>query len=212
VGDLAGRFALIDGLWWPAGDRTGRQALLALAQDIDQLMRHVRGRRFCVQAGGNCGVWPIRLAELFECVHTFEPDDDNFFCLQRNCTAPNVMQHRAALGDADRLVGIEKHWQNCGMHHVVSGCDVPMQTIDGLGLDNCDLIYLDVEGYEWQALLGAQTTVARTRPVIAIESKDHSERYGIPKERVERYVISLGYRLVDRVHHDVIFAPEEHCG
>ena len=45
-----------------------------------------------------------------------------------------------------------------------------MMTIDSLNL-NPDLIQLDVEGFEENALKGAFDTIMRSRPIIIIEQK-----------------------------------------
>lgn len=45
-------------------------------------------------------------------------------------------------------------------------------TIDSLGLNNLVLVELDVEGYELSALEGAQASIQRCKPVIAIEDNN----------------------------------------
>jgi len=52
-------------------------------------------------------------------------------------------------------------------------------TIDDLGLDACDLIQLDVEGFEAKVLQGASQTITRCRPVIMVEDRGHGTRYGM---------------------------------
>jgi hypothetical protein len=46
---------------------------------------------------------------------------------------------------------------------------VPMITVDSLGLDDIDLMQLDLEGYEYDALVGAKETIERNKPVIIVE-------------------------------------------
>lgn len=40
---------------------------------------HVSNKKVVVQAGGNMGMYPRLLADMFETVYTFEPDPMNFF-------------------------------------------------------------------------------------------------------------------------------------
>ncbi len=47
---------------------------------------------------------------------------------------------------------------------------VPTITIDGLGLPRLDILKMDIEGMEPQALEGASRTIARDRPVIWAEA------------------------------------------
>ncbi len=155
----------------------------------------LRGHGVCIQAGGHVGVWPYLMAGVFGRVHTFEPDARSYACLERN-HGRRVTATHAALGRFDGKVGTEMvEANNRGAVRVVPGEDVPCVRIDGLGL-NPDLIYLDVEGGERDALLGASETIARCRPVIGIEVKFGSEALDLLK--------GWGYREIGRSHNDRI--------
>jgi hypothetical protein len=78
-------------------------------------------------------------------------------------------------------------------------------TIDSLSLPNCDLIYLDIEGYEMLALFGAANTISNYFPVIAVEDKGLSETFGYKKGDIEYYLIhEWDYKVVERPGRDVI--------
>ncbi len=155
----------------------------------------LRGRRVCIQAGGHVGVWPYLLADVFERVYTFEPDARSYHCLAQNCGGRVVAEH-AALGRAQGMVGTEMvQADNRGAVRVVPGADVSCVTIDSLGLE-VDLIYLDVEGGERDALLGAKATIERCQPVIGIEIKFGRDALDLLKE--------WGYRVIGRSHNDVL--------
>ena len=64
--------------------------------------------------------------------------------------------------------------------------------IDDLNLPGCDLIQLDLEGYEFYALQGGIETIKKHKPVIVIETV-WSERYGIKLNEIENWLKSLGY-------------------
>ncbi len=154
----------------------------------------LRGRRACVQAGGHVGVWPQLMTGLFDQVYSFEPDARNYHCLSRN--AVGVMAFNAALGRSDGMVGTRLvQSNNRGTVCVTPGDDVPSVTIDSLGID-VDLIYLDVEGSELAAILGAKETIARCRPVVGVEVKFGFEAVDLLK--------SWGYRMLGRSHNDAI--------
>lgn len=53
---------------------------------------------------------------------------------------------------------------------------VPIVTIDGLRLSQCDLIKIDVEGHELGVLNGAVETLERCRPVLYLENNRTDER------------------------------------
>ena len=48
---------------------------------------------------------------------------------------------------------------------------IEVTTVDGLGLDRCRLIKIDVEGMEPDVLEGARATIRRFKPVVYTENK-----------------------------------------
>lgn len=197
------------GLVWPADDTECARAVFGTLDDCDAATALCRHNRLAVQAGGNCGVWARHLASVFDRVVTFEPDPLNFRCLVANC-APfeNILSLPAALGaKSGGWCDLERIEKNAGAHQVVDGAVAPVLALDDLNLPACDLIYLDVEGMEKAALLGAFRTIDRFRPVIAFEDKGLSQRYGVEKGDVETWLFSFGYRVIDRRRRDVIMVP-----
>jgi FkbM family methyltransferase len=63
--------------------------------------------------------------------------------------------------------------------------------IDALGLPRIDLIKLDVEGMEPEAIAGAQDSIARTRPILIVES------IKADKAALRQTLERLGYRLFE---------------
>jgi FkbM family methyltransferase len=182
---------------------------------IDTVLRHVTDFSLCMQAGGHCGLWPINLATKFGTVFTCEPHPLNFKALEENVRDySNIVTFNCAVGD--RAEGLcmmldeqEKH--NCGAFRVLPGRkgDIVQRRIDDLGLPNCGLIYLDVEGFEEFALRGAEQTIRKFRPVIAIEAKELAQHYGKSNASGARYIKSLGYKEAARIDNDVIYVTQE---
>lgn len=83
--------------------------------------------------------------------------------------------------------------------------EAPVLRIDDFETDGLGLVYLDIEGFELNALMGATETIRKYRPVIALEDKGLSEKYGTPKGAVEEWLASqFDYVVLKRVHRDVI--------
>lgn len=202
-------YRIENGLLWPAEDPKAPRLSRVTVGDIDEAVSHCRGRRVVVQAGGNCGVWPRRMSEIFETVYTFEPDARNFVALSVNTAdCHNVVRIQAALGDEHGLIDLERRTVNCGAHYINGPGPIPVLRIDDLPLPACDMIYLDIEGYEFKALHGAERTIATYRPVIAVEDKGLSDRYGTVQGDIEAWLAqSFGYRVAARVRKDVILVP-----
>ncbi len=193
-----------DGFWWPADDAWCHKVIHEELGDLSAAADRARGRDVAIQAGGNVGVWADHLARSFARVETVEPDALNYSCLQRNVPA-NVRHRQAGFGDRPGHVGMSIVSGNAGAHYVQGAGDVPVIMIDSLNLEACDLICLDVEGYEPLALHGAEATIRKYRPVLMFEEKGLSERYyGIARGASERWLTALGYRAVARPRKDVI--------
>jgi FkbM family methyltransferase len=179
--------------------------------DASRALRYVTQFHTAVQAGGNTGVWPNFFAQHFARVYTFEPEPLNFQCLVANCPDPRIVKYQAALGNDARRVHMTypAGMRNMGACQVEAGGDIPMRRLDDCQLTHCDLIQLDVEGYELPALLGATETIARCQPVIMVEDKGLSEKYGVPRGWAAAptgFLATRGYRLVEQIHRDWIFA------
>ena len=197
------------GLVWPKEDRDCAAVVFKTPGDMDVALEHCKGRSVVIQAGGNCGVWPRWLSDKFAAVYTFEPDPVNFYCLAQNCPQPNIITIQAALGDEPGFVDLKRERRNIGAHYIEGKGLIPTLRIDDLGLEACDYICLDIEGYEMKALKGAVRTLAEFKPVIQIEDKGLSDKYGSAKGDIEIWLHqALGYEVVDRPHRDVIMVAQ----
>lgn len=204
-----GDMAFINGIFWPKNDRICRPSMMATVSDVSKYLKHIKHRNVAVQAGGNVGIFPKELAKFFRRVYTFEPDKENWNCLIKNATEDNITKINAALGDCERSVSIKSVRDNCGASYVSDGLDVDLKTIDGLNLEGCDLIQLDIEGYEIFALRGAIETIKKYKPLIIIEDNGLSMRYNVLKGECDKMLRDLNYEVVDRVHRDVIYKSRE---
>lgn len=178
--------------------------------DIDVVLPYVKTKGVCVQAGGNVGVWPKKLSKIFDVVYTFEPDVENFQCLVTNVPEPNVVKFQAALGKSHEMVQVTapEGPENCGAYQVIQGGYIPTLKIDDLNLPRCDLIYLDIEGFEYFAIEGGLETIQKFKPVIAYEDKPlMGENYGIAVGELRYFLEDFGYKLEKQFHRDWLLVP-----
>jgi FkbM family methyltransferase len=198
-----------DGFMVPKTDRVCFPAVVKTLPDLQQAIDLCPKRRVAVQAGGNVGVWPVRLACHFDVVHSFEPDPLNFRCLVMNAPL-NVICQQAALVARPSMgcIGLSYEEGNIGAtetSYALPIRTIPTITIDSLSLDYCDLIYLDIEGDEAGAFEGAVKTIRRHQPVIGFEDK--GVKGSMPGALVERLARDFGYKVAARPNRDVIMVP-----
>lgn len=193
---------------WPAADLDCRKVVFDTTTDLNHAYKHCRGFDTVVQAGGNMGVWPWKMAQRFKHVYTFEPDPACFpYLVDNTIGTPGLVAFNYALFSSSGTCRIvSEHGRNMGAQYIAPGSDIPTMTIDSLDLLACDLIYLDIEGAENEALLGAQQTISEFHPVVAIEDKGLSARFGTQQGHIEKWLESYGYSVVARPHRDVVLA------
>ena len=197
---------ITDGFVWPKTDREGRFGALTDVRQMGAFLEHVKSREVVVQAGGNVGVYPAYLAKQFQYVHTFEPDPENYACLIKNIATceGNIRTYNAALGAEEGVCGVSLEVaDNCGTVRINGDGNIPMRTIDAMELPACDLIWLDIEGYELQALKGAEKTVEKFWPAIIIEDARH---HNYPVPLTEKHGIAPGAATEWLYDHGYIFA------
>lgn len=199
------------GLWWPDYDAAPERTYAYVQKhlgDVDMTIAATPARRVCIQAGGHVGLWPLKLAQHFDHVLTFEPDPDLFRCLFLNCAqAPNIICSQAALGAARGHLKMLPHskagsWSiNPHGTHLVN-----VETIDAVlahaRLEHCDALVLDIEGHEVAALKGAEQTIAAHRPVV------HVEELRAHRQASARHMRSIGYTESQRAGHDALYTRE----
>ena len=204
---------------WPRQDESLHGDIPTLAQLDTEVFPLVKNKGVVVQAGGAMGMWAKRMSQVFDVVYTFEPTPQSFNCLAFNCPEENIVAFNAALGSEPGMVNMQfpEHKarsktgkDNFGGFRCFPGGYIPTMKLDDLKLPGCDLLFLDLEGFEMFALMGAIKTINDHHPVIVMEDKGCSRVFGYQKGDVEKYLQSeAGYRTHGRFHgdRDVICVP-----
>lgn len=204
--ELSLPFSDYDKWIWPKGDSGAWDGPTQdwITSHSQKYFENVRKKGVVITAGANMGLHARCYAGMFKHVFAFEPNWLNFHCLVRNCPYPNVTKIQAALGAYDGWCGMDdKNTANMGTHKVdPNAVDqfTPMMTIDGLQLWDCDLVQLDVEGWEDNVLRGAINTIKKFKPVVIVERNC---------DQVRNMLEPLGYQLQDRSKADSIFYCKE---
>lgn len=182
---------------------------------IDEAVKHVTAFGCAVDVGGNIGLHTVRFAQLFKTVHSFEPTTINFECLQKNtATLDNVVLHPLGLGNKAETVIIQlpADATNCGNFSIVDFANNTEQTVDETieirTLDSFelapDLIKIDVQGFDYNVLLGAADTIKLHHPVIIIESETKTSR-----NTISEFLTQHSYSVAAKIRHDQIWVYQE---
>lgn len=206
-----------DDRWcWPIYDVESYPVQISDTSLMDKIRPFLKHKQIAVQAGGNCGITVEKFVLEFETVYTFEPDPLNFYCLNVNLPYLNLIKFQACLGETHRMVylnnGFTSEIKDVGAIHIHPNVNitvglVPMLKIDDLVLPYCDLIQLDIEGFEYYALLGGIETIKRCKPVICVELNKHwLARYNSTPGKIDDFLVKkLGYteklnHMADRIY------------
>jgi FkbM family methyltransferase len=155
-------------------------------------------RRVAIQAGGCLGLWPKILSYSFDTVYTFEAQPDAFYLLNLNCPERNIVKMQMALGSENgKFIDIPMT-NKPGQGKIHSGGNIPMVRLDDFNFSQCDVLMLDVEGYEPQILKGAEKLINRCKPYILCEDNWNSEE-------IKSILESYGYELITKANKDRIF-------
>lgn len=179
--DFEGRqfgFKLNDHSEWMKGSAPGS---IYEPEVVNAMLRFVKPGDVVVDAGANLGYFSLLLSQLVGPtgkVHAFEPDTDVLPELMRNLDmngASNVVVHGEVLAadehNADFWIvpwcgySSRVHYTNIESKHVV----LPARPLDSYELPRPRLIKIDVEGSEWDVLLGANNLLRGGVDAVIVE-------------------------------------------
>jgi FkbM family methyltransferase len=169
-------------------------------------LSYVKQFRTACDVGGHVGFHSFNMAHAFAQVHSFEPVALHRKCFELNTAGlTNITLHAVALGKVEGSVSMNTEVGSSGNTTVGGKGDIPMITLDSLGLEDVDYMKLDVEGWEANAILGAEQTIKTSHPVIMCEQKrTMSEAFGIPQKEAVAILLRWGYKEVAEISGDHI--------
>lgn len=171
-----------------------------------------------IDVGAHCGYWAWDMAERFKKVHCFEAHPVTAECLRYNMGKfDNVSIYNAAVGDQKGKVTIErdstpKRQGNSGSNFVMPDKDygnIRMYALDDMEFRGCDLLKIDVEGFEEMVLRGAEKLITEHWPVVVMETdKRFHGRYdklGLDGQGASDWLTERGYEVKAAMRPDKIF-------
>ena len=155
-----------------------------------------------IDVGAWCGTWAKAIEPFAKKVIAFEPDQTHFECLQRNCTV-NCTPRMEAVGAQLQEVSLtEDNFTQA--KRVNEKGNIRMITLDHMAYEDVDMIKIDVEGYEMEVLKGATKTLESVK-YLMIELNNNTKKYGSNNIEVEKYIVSLGFKVLMEHWPDKVF-------
>jgi len=203
----------VRGAWLPLDESDGvmlKSGIRYQEHKLKAAIQYCRKARRAVDVGAHCGIWTAGLAQYFERVEAFEPLERHIVCWQRNAGWKQTNHlHECALGDYEGTTGIHLHEGRSGKSCINGAGAYPLHRLDDFGFDDVDFIKIDVEGYEYFVIKGAEQTIIRNRPVMIVEQKvPHARRYGLSDLEAVDYLKGLGMTLKQEIVGDYIMVFE----
>lgn len=183
----------------------------------------VPNARTILDVGMNIGMNTIEYATWAMQVHGFEPTKQTFDMAVKNielakkqkagltgwhkkpdgtfsscAITGNIAVYPIAIGreDGERTLIYKKN--NAGQNYIGSGNGdkVVMRALDSMGIRDVDAIKIDVEGFEYEVLLGAAKLIERYRPVVQLEIlEQHAKRFGITPQTIYDWFLERDYTI-----------------
>lgn len=203
----SGKIVNRNGWWLPKADT---HFLPMARKGIYQRHLLLIGLSFCrswqvaVDVGAHVGFISSDLLRFFDDVYAFEPHPANYRCLKKNL--PRVHAAPVALGAETKRISLHSPaMSNSGAWEITEGDFVKQKTLDAYNFPVLDFLKIDVQGAEVDVLTGARKTLERLQPTVLVECYQNN----VPNYEIQDFMVSLGYKAVIRVKHDVVFLPKE---
>lgn len=164
----------------------------------------------CIDVGANIGHHSIVMSQLVGQngrVFAYEPIPAMRAQMQESLTLneiTNVSIISDALSDAPGTLSLHVNETNVAGSSFVNAKDggdisVNVRTLDSFAYPTLSFIKIDVEGFEYNVLLGAEGTITRCKPTILLEySPEYYAKYdGSHSEKIVSFLFEKGYILFD---------------
>ena len=155
--------------------------------------------------GAWAGTWSHAMQKFRKSIVAFEPDGINFECLHKNLGPFNhITCNQNAIGEKIGRVSLTEDTFTQAKRVEDKEGKIQMFTVDYYNYSDVELIKIDVEGYEMRVLEGATQTLKSVK-FLMIELNNNTKKYGSNNLQVEKYVESLGFRILINIWPDKVY-------
>tara|TARA_B100000242_G_C42968666_1_gene449426 strand:+ start:149 stop:886 length:738 start_codon:yes stop_codon:yes gene_type:complete len=191
----------------------------------------------CLNIGSHIGTLSIPLSKFFKKITAIEAYPPTFEHLNENLKLnliQNVETFNFAVGNKNEKIYFldnnnERIKNNTGGMHVITNDDIKnkrlsseihskkifnqMKKLDDTNIEKFDILIADVEGKEYEMLLGGNNKILEYEPIILIEiwgnKKRQLENMNTSCEEIINHMLNLKYKIVSRFDDNYVFFPEK---
>ena len=176
---------------------------------IEFIKKHLSGKGVLLDCGAHMGVYSILLSKYFDKVFAFEAQRRTYFQLCGNLfvnEVGNVTPINAGVTDNQNCHQEKTLYvvsEDGGGSTFVKPTDQKIlreEKVKMTAIDHTDyglpvaMIKLDVEGYEYEAMLGGELTIKQYKPLILFESNP-GEANTIKRQQIINFLTSMDYKV-----------------
>lgn len=177
-------------------------------EQFDCVVKYIKpeNRGLFIDVGAHVGLWSkMALKAGFKQIIAFEPNRNNYKCLQKNITNKKHLLCNFGLSDKSEHVEFgNPQNDNSGANAIKGEGKTKLYKFDDLMLNdfiiNKILIKIDVQGYEDKVVRGMTNFIKQYKPIIIVEQwLDGKEDL-----RATEYCLSLGMKVLEKIKKEVI--------
>lgn len=177
---------------------------------LETISKYLTGQSIFLDIGANIGQHSLYASRYARHVYSFEPIERLYNQMRESIYANdflNISAYNYALGNRREVLPIYGSGSNMGGSTLVTNenrtkvQDIRVLRLDDvyseIGIERCDLVKIDVEGYELDVLLGARDLISKYKPKIIIEYSPVFYRKvdNAIGENIYRFLKDLDYRI-----------------
>ena len=203
---------------------------------IAQFLKKYKLKHF-LNIGCHIGTIALPISKYIDKVTAIEAYPPTYEHLNENLKLNNIKNIETlnyAIGDKNQKIYFldESNIRiknNTGGMHVITNEDIKnnrlsskiyskklnnyMKKLDDIDIDKFDLLLADVEGKEYEMLLGGEKKILEYKPIIIVEiwgnKKRKLENMSTSSEKIIDHIIKLKYKLYNKFGDNYIFLPED---
>lgn len=180
--------------------------------ELDFIMKNIPPDALVIDVGANIGWYALNLSKFLTNgqVMAFEPFSKNHLALVSNIEAnqfKNIKVFQIGLGNKNEKLQIRYNLadDNLGMASINLATydyseDIEVKRLDDftsqMDLTKLKFIKMDIEGFEFEALLGMTEILEKHKPLLLIEQDENVLQYKTPEvvEKLDDLLKAIGYK------------------